>query len=174
MGRIDAITEGRLMYLIFPDGADVHVTIGNPPNLTVRGAVVAAPVSPRYSDGYPRHSGRPLLKGLVATMVLGVAFVAGTYAARPPAGAGRPAAPAREAALPPSYSRDAPLTPEAIEELARRFNAPRDATGAGAGQIPEQFTQQLRQPPTVIPPPGQAAPTPAGGQPRKNPFGLED
>ena len=76
MGRIDAITEGRLMYLIFPDGADVHVTIGNPPNLTVRGAVVAAPVSPRYSDGCPRHSGRPLLKGLVATMVLGVACVA--------------------------------------------------------------------------------------------------
>ena len=90
MGRIDAMTEGRLMHLIFPEGADVHVTIGNPPNLTVPGAVVAAPASPRYSDAYPRHSGRPLLKGLVAMMVLG-GHIRGGHLCRPAASGRRPA-----------------------------------------------------------------------------------
>ena len=172
MGRIDAITEGRLMYLIFPDGADVHVTIGNPPNLTVPGAVAAAPVSPRYSDGYPRHSGRPLLKGLLVVLALGGTFAAGTYAGRPPAGVGR-AAPAAQAALAPSagYTAPRPALPE--QHAFPDGPLPREAT-AGAGQVPEQFAQQLRQPPTVVPPPRQATPAPAGGAPRKNGFGLED
>ena len=164
------------MHLFIPEGVNVHVTIGSPAVLGVPGAATTPPY-PSGSDAYPRPSGRPLLKGVLTVLLLGGTFVAGTYAGRAPGGAGlgsgRGAAPAAQAALPAPYPGYGALRPSPPEQRAFPDRPlPRETAGADAGQVPEQFAQQLRQPPTVVLPPGQAAP--ASGKPGKNAFGLED
>jgi len=159
------------MHLFIPEGVNVHVTIGSP----VPGAGTT-PTYPCGSDAYPRPSGRPLLKGVLTVLLLGGTFVAGTYAGRAPGGAGlgsgRGAAPAAQAALPAPYPGYGALPSPPEQRAFPDRPLPRETAGADAGQVPEQFAQQLRQPPTVVPPPGQAAP--AAGKPGKNAFGLED
>jgi hypothetical protein len=167
-------TEHKPMQFEIPEGVRVQIIVGSldPAGRggTLPAVVPAAPVDPQAA-----RSGRLVLKGGLVVMLLAASFGAGDYFAT------RPRAPEltrATAALP----RPAP----AGEQHAFPGRPlPREATGAAAsGQVPAEFQKQLQQPPTVIPPPGQAATaTSAGsgssvpggaGAPGKNPFGLEN
>ena len=167
------IMEHRRMLFEIPEGAHIQIIVGS------RAPAAGRDTPPALLDAAPverpaPRSGRPLLKGGLALMLLAASFIAGDYFASRPrapeltraaAALARPAAPAGEQHAFP----DRPL--------------PREAA-APSGQVPTEFQKQLQQPPTVIPPPGQAAALPApgpgpgfsgtGSAPGKNPFGLEN
>jgi hypothetical protein len=96
-----------------------------------------------------------MLLGGVA--VLGLGFVLGRHAITSHAQAVAQAAtaPMVQALPQPGSPVPSPITPPAAQDA----------------QVPAALTQQLAQPPQVLPPPG--AP-PASGQPKQNPFGLND
>jgi len=167
--------DNRTLQLTVPDGVQVHVTIGNRPVPWVPGEV--APRSPRRSDGYPRRSGAvpTTLKGLLTVVVLGGTFAAGIFAGSPPRSSSLAAALAAMPVPPPAgyAAPPRPFLPEQHGFPDRPL--PREPAGLAApaaaqAQVPEQFAQQLRQPPTIIPPPGQAA----GGPAARNAFGLDN
>ena len=168
------ITEHRPMQFEIPEGVRLQIIVGSLDQAgrgcTLPAVVHAAPVEPKAA-----RSGRLLLKGGLAVMLLTASFGAGDYFATRP----RTPEPTRAVAALPRPA------PAGEQHAFPDRPLPREATGAApSGQVPAEFRKQLLKPPTVIPPPGQAAtatspgsgsPTPAGtGSPGRYPFGLEN
>jgi hypothetical protein len=147
------------MNFDIPDGANVHIFIGNslPLALTDQRAEL------------PRRSRRGgILSGMLKVAVIGVLVIGGFWvgeqrgqAASDAAGFTAPppveqAFPSQAAAAPP------PLAP------------PPSVSGqVPPGQVPPSFAAQLQQPPTIQPPPGQNTGTAAGNGPQSA-FGLQN
>ena len=135
------------MQLEIPEGANVQIIVGNSAPLAL--------ADESRQTGASRGGARPILKGLIVAIVLVGTFVvgqhfggraAGTHTAVAAASMPRPAPTGEQHAFP-----DPPLP-----------NPPRQQASVG---VPPEFQSELRQPPTVTPPPGAAS--------TKNPFGLE-
>jgi hypothetical protein len=178
------------MQFDIPEGAHVQIIIGRPAAAAIGGTLPAL-LDAAAVERPASRSGRPLLKGGLVVMLLAAAFAGGHYyASRSSAPAAFTAGSLAQAA--PALPRPAPAGeqhPFPDRPLPRRATSP-----APSGQIPAEFQKQLQQPPTVIPPPGQAATSPGpgtgsaaspteavhgqeahgAGLPNKNPFGLEN
>jgi len=108
----------------------------------------------------PPRSGRPLLKASLAVLMLAASFAAGDFVA------------SRAGTAPALAVTDRPSA-----ALPQRASAgPHGSPAAAEVPVPDALRRQLRQPPSVVLPPGQAAlPTPpAAAMPERNPFGLEN
>ncbi len=135
------------MHLEIPEGANVQIIVGSSAPLAL--------ADESRQERPAQTGGRPILKGLVVAIALVGTFMvgqhfggraAGTQTAAAAASMPRPAPTGEQYAFP-----DAPLA------TPRRQQA--------SGGVPPEFQNELRQPPTVTPPPGAAS--------SKNPFGLE-
>jgi hypothetical protein len=134
------------MHLEIPDGANVQIFVGSPASLALTDESRQARPA--------RTGGRPILKSLVVAIALVGTFVAGQHFGGRATGGQtvaavsmpRPSLPGEQHTFP-----NAPLTNPRPEQAA--------------SGVPAEFQNQLRQTPTVSPPPGEAS--------RKNPFGLE-
>jgi hypothetical protein len=118
---------------------------------------------------------RPLLKGVALAGLAFGAFVVGQNTAprrdvlMMASNASVPPAVAAPASVPavPRFEQAFPLrTPDATP------SPPSPLAGSVADQVPQAFTQQLQQRPTITPSPGSRTPSAASGGAR--PFGLED
>lgn len=149
------------MELVIPDGAQVHITVGYPPLL----ASPVAQVPQTLLEAVPSPRRRPLLKGAVATALLLGAFLCGRHFDVP----SEPIDPATAALTAPNLG---PLPVEHAfpdHPLAHKKVAG-PAQGDPSAQVPAALAEALRKPPTVILPPGHAAPP--GSAP--DPFGLHE
>ena len=156
------------MQFEIPEGAHVHILIATPGPAKAcawldpggGGALPALPGEAGAPRPAPRF-GRLLLKSGLGVMLLAGSFAVGQHFG------GSPRAPelARTAAaLPrPALSAEQYAVPDRPQ--------PREAPGQTDGQVTANFQRQLRQPPTVIPPPGQTGAPETRG---RNPFGLEN
>jgi len=149
------------MELVIPDGAQVHITVGHPPLL----APPPAQVPQRLTEAVALPRRRTLLKGAaVAALLLG-AFLVGRHSGIPPA----PIDPATAAMTGPNLG-PVPVEHAFPDRPLSQTAAAGPAPGQPAAQVPPALAEALRKPPTVIPPPGQAAP-PVGAP---DPFGLNE
>jgi hypothetical protein len=141
------------MELVIPDGAQVQITVGHP-------QFVALPHDSRPLTAAPVRTGGRILKGLVAGLLLMVAFQAGRL-------------------LP--HRAD---TASAAQASPSAAEAPSEPGTGQAADVPSAFRAQIAQPPQVIPPPGAArpgvnavpagAPAPPAATPATpNAFGLQ-
>jgi hypothetical protein len=158
------------------------MTFDVPEGTTVQIFIGAAPLAPILNPSEPDHPRvqlsetrrrRPLLTGAALAGLAFVAFVVGqntaprrdvlmmaSNASVPPAGAApAPAIPRYEQAF-PLRAPDAASSP------------PSPLAGPIADQVPQAFTQQLQQRPTITPSPG--SPPPSAANAGAKPFGLED
>jgi hypothetical protein len=138
------------MELVISDGAQVHITVGHPPLL----APPSSQLLQTPSEAVPPPRRRPLVKGVLVMTLLVGAFLVGRHygAASEPIGQATAALSAPNPG--PLLDRDAVGPPQ----------------GEPVAQVPPALAEALRQPPTVVPPPGQAAPP--GSAP--DPFGLHE
>jgi hypothetical protein len=135
------------MHFEIPEGANVQIIVGSSAPLTL--ADESRKVPPAQTGG------RPILKGLVVAIALVGTFVVGQHF-------GGRAAGTQPTAAAVSIPRPAP-TGEQYAFPAAPLPNPRRQQASGG--VPPEFQNELRQPPTVTPPPGAAS--------GKNPFGLE-
>ena len=166
------------MQFEIPEDAHVHIVIGKPASWafsprTCSVGKACAGIDPGAGGALPALSGetgaarvtprfgRLLLKGGLGMMLLAGSFAVGQHFGGPPRA--------------PELARTAAALPRPAQSVEQHTLAdrpqPREAPAQAAGQVPADFQRQLQQPPTVIPPPGQAV---AAETPGKNPFGLED
>jgi hypothetical protein len=136
------------MELVIPDGARVHITIGNTPLLALPNETATQPAALK--------SGSRFLKSVVAGALILGAFQAGRVMSH------------RGDPIPPAQASVEERTPPG---LPRAVAAPDQAA---AVQIPPAFRDKLAQPPQVAPPPGQAAVAAPGDPTPANPFGLHE
>ena len=135
------------MHLEIPEGANVQIIVGN-------AAPLALADESRHA-GRARTGGRPVLTGLVVAIVLVGTFLVGQHF-------GGRAAGTQTAAAAASVPRPAPTGEQhAFPDLP----LPNPQRQQASDRVPPEFQSELRQPPTVTPPPGSAS--------GKNPFGLE-
>src|SRR5208282_3363289 len=136
------------MHLEIPEGANVQIIVGQR----------AALALPNETDAAPRltaRAARPWTRGIAVGLLLFGSFTLGQrFGGRPDASALAPAA--DTGARPEPAAVAGPVTADGLRG--------RQPAGAAA-QVPPAFEQQLRRPPTVVPPPGQEAPG-------RSPFGL--
>jgi len=136
------------MELVIPDGAQVHITIGNTP-------LLALPNETAPQPAIRKSSGR-FLKGVVAGVLILGAFQAGRVMSH----------------------RDDPILPAqaSVEERTPpvRPRAGAAAEQPAAAEIPPAFRDKLAQPPQVAPPPGQPVVAAPGNPIPANPFGLHE
>jgi hypothetical protein len=136
------------MELVIPDGAQVHITVGQPP-------LLALPQDPRAVASLPERSSRRIVKGLLAGVLLIGAFQAGRFlphhvetasAAQPPTSPAKPSVTGSSAAgeIPPAFRAQIAQPPHVVPPPGA---APAAATGGSTAPA--------------------AAPAPA------NPFGLQ-
>lgn len=152
------------MELVIPEGAQVHITVGHPPLL----ALPPTPPPPVLPEAVPPRRGRPLLKGTLAVALLACAFLGGRHTSAPPALVGTVTL-----ALTAPNSGPLPVEHAFPDQPLPHTAPPVSAQGEPPAQVPAALAEQLRKPPTVIPPPGQAAATgQTGGAP--DPFGLHE
>ena len=135
------------MLLEIPEGANVQIIVGN--------AAPLALADESRQTGTLRTGGRPVLKGLVVAIVLVGTFAVGQHF-------GGRAAGTQTAAAAASIPRPAPTGEQHAFPDPPLPIPPRQQASGG---VPTEFQNELRQPPTVTPPPGVAS--------TKNPFGLE-
>jgi hypothetical protein len=152
------------MQFEIPDYAQVHIVVGPPASAEGGARFEPGPIDALVTlSGAPaqppqrRHFGRLLLKSSLAVVLLAFSFAVGRHFGGATSLHAINTASRTALALPPPQP---------------------------ASQVPAEFTQQLQQPPTVIPPPGQtAAPAEPGAgsaasaaapTPGRNPFGLEN
>jgi hypothetical protein len=134
------------MHLEIPEGANVQIIVGSPTPQAL--ADESRQARPAQTGGWPILKGLAVAIGLVGTFVVGQHF------------GGRAANTQTAAAFsmpPPAPTREQHAFPDAPLPDSQRQQA--------SGGVPPEFQDQLRQPPTVTPPPG----TTSG----KTPFGLE-
>jgi hypothetical protein len=142
-----------------PDGASVQIIVGK-----------AAPLALSDDTGRPREPTRKAgfwrttLKGLVAVALLAGGYAVGQHSSGANGSARLGTAQAAVTPAPGPVQHAFPDHPLATDH-------PSPAPAPMSDQVPPTFTQQLQQPPTVVPPPGQ--PTGAAA-PAKNAFGLEN
>jgi hypothetical protein len=136
------------MELVIPDGAQVHITIGNAPLLALPNETAPQPAAAK--------SGGRFLKGVVAGVLILGAFQAGRVMSH------------RGDPVPPAQSSVEERTPPVLPRAAAADDQPATA------EIPPVFRDKLAQPPQVAPPPGQAAVAAPGTPTLANPFGLHE
>ena len=136
------------MELVIPDGAQVHITIGNTPLLTLPNEAAPQPAALK--------SGGRFLKGVVAGVLILGAFQAGRVMSHQ----GDP--------IPSAQASVADRTPPVLPRAAAAADQPE------AAEIPTAFRDRLVQPPQVAPPPGQAVVAAPGTPTPANPFGLHE
>jgi hypothetical protein len=136
------------MELVIPDGAQVHITIGNTPLLALPNETAPQPATPK--------SGGRFLKGVVAGVLILGAFQAGRIMSHP------------DDPIPPAQASVEERAPPVLPRAAAPADQPE------AAEIPPAFREKLTQPPQVAPPPGQAAVVAPGTPTPANPFGLHE
>ena len=140
------------MELVIPDGAQVHITIGAPSLL----ALTSDP-SPSVQRRF-----RPVLTGIAASVLMLGGYQVGKRNAAPAS-----ARVAQAELRGPSLAPPALAEPRLAAAKPQRQVPPTPGPVNEPGHVPAEFAQQLRQAPTVVPPPGQ--PSSPGSA---NPFGL--
>ncbi len=136
------------MELVIPDGAQVHITIGNTPLLALPNETVPQPATPK--------SGGRFLQGVVAGVLILGAFQAGRIMSH------------RDDPIPLAQASVAERAPPVLPRAGAAADQPE------AAEIPPAFREKLAQPPQVAPPPGQAAVVAPGTSTPANPFGLHE
>jgi len=153
-----------------PEGTTVQIFIGAAPLAPIQ---KIPGMDPPPAQPLETRRRRPLIKGVAIAGLAFVAFVVGQNTAPrrnvlmmagnasvPPAGAApSPAVPRYEQAFP-------------LRALAPEPSLPLPPGGPATDQVPQAFTQQLQQRPTITPSPG--SPPPSAASPGTKPFGLED
>jgi hypothetical protein len=136
------------MELVIPDGAQVHITIGNSPLLALPNETAPQPATLK--------PGGRFLKGVVAGVLILGAFQAGRVMSH------------RDDPISPAQASVQERTPPVLPRAAAA------ADHSEAAEIPPAFRDKLGQPPQVAPPPGQAAVVAPGAPAPANPFGLHE
>jgi hypothetical protein len=136
------------MELVIPDGAQVHITIGNT-------SLLALPNDTAPQPAIHKSGGR-FLKGVVAGVLMLGAFQAGRIL------------PHRGDPISPAQASVAERAPPVLPRAGAAADQP-----AGV-EIPPAFRDKLAQPPQVAPPPGQPAVAAPGTPTPSNPFGLHE
>jgi len=140
--------EDKGMELVIPDGAQVHITIGNGPPLALPNET-----APQLAA---RQQGSRFLKSVAASVLILGAFQAGRIVSH----RGDPI-PEAQASIETSTSPALPRAGEAADQPAH-------------AEIPPAFRDKLAQPAQVAPPPGQAVVAAPGAPAPANPFGLHE
>ncbi len=136
------------MELVIPDGAQVHITIGNAPLLALPNETAPQPATPKSSGRF--------LKGVVAGVLILGAFQAGRVMSH------------LDDPVPPALASVAERAAPVLPRAGAAADQPE------AAQIPPAFREKLAQPPQVAPRPGQAAVVAPGTSTPANPFGLHE
>jgi hypothetical protein len=136
------------MELVIPDGAQVHITIGNAPLLALPNETAPQPAALKSCGRF--------LKGVVAGVVILGAFQAGRVMSH------------RGDPIPSAQTSVEERTPPVLPRAAAAADQPE------AAEIPPAFREKLTQPPQLAPPPGQAAVVEPGTPTPANPFGLHE
>ncbi len=136
------------MELVIPEGAQVHITIGNTPLLALPNETAPQPATPRSSGRF--------LRGVVAGVLILGAFQAGRIVSH------------RGDPIPPAQASVVERAPPVLPRAGGAADQP-----AGV-EIPPAFRDKLAQPPQVAPPPGQAVVAAPGTPTPANPFGLHE
>jgi len=139
-----------------PEGASVQIIVGKTPVLALADETAHEP---------PRRGRfvRTAAKGLAVLALLAGGYMVGQHSTGGTNRAGETTT--AQAAIPTP-----PPVRQAFPDSALASDQPAVPPAPAPAQVPPAFTQELRQPPTVVPPPGQP---PASSVPAKNPFGLE-
>ena len=163
------------MNLQIPEGANVHIIIGNAPPLALTDQRTELPAR----SGGRRFAGATFKVALVGLLVIGSFWVGEQRGQAADNYAGIAAPPPVEQAFPlqdpPGQAPPAQAgPPQAAAAAAAPDQAPQGGVppagvppaGVPAAGVPPNFAAQLQQPPTIQPAPGSASGN-------KNPFGLD-
>jgi hypothetical protein len=146
------------MNLQIPEGANVHIIIGNAPPLALTDQRTELPAR----SGGRRLAGATFKVALVGLLVIGSFWVGEQRGQAADNYAGIAAPPPVEQAFPLQTPPGQAGPPQAA--AAAPGQAPQG--GVPAAGVPPNFAAQLQQPPTIQPAPGSASGN-------KNPFGLD-
>ena len=153
-----------------PEGTTVQIFIGAAPLAPIQDRPGMDPPPARLLETRRR---RPLIKGVAIAGLAIVAFVVGQNTA-----------PRRNvlmmagnASVPPASAAPSPAVPRYEQAFPSRALTPEPSQplppgGPATDQVPQAFTQQLQQRPTITPSPG--SPPPSAVSSGAKPFGLED
>ena len=152
------------MNLQIPEGANVHIIIGNAPPLALTDQRTELPArSPAR-----RVAGATFKVVVVGMLVIGSFWVGEQRGQAAIDDAGIAAPPQVEQAFPipapPGQAEPSQAAAAAAPDQAPRGGVP--PAGVPAAGVPPNFAAQLQQPPTIQPAPGSASGN-------KNPFGLD-
>ena len=151
------------MNLQIPEGANVHIIIGNAPPLALTDQRTELPAR----SGGRRFAGATFKVALVGLLVIGSFWVGEQRGQAADNYAGIAAPPPVEQAF-PLQTPPAQVPPGQAKPPQAAAAAPGQApqSGVPAAGVPPNFAAQLQQPPTIQPAPGSASGN-------KNPFGLD-
>ena len=153
-----------------PEGTTVQIFIGAAPLAPIQNI---PGMDPPPAQPLETRRRRPLIKGVA---IAGLAFVAFVV--------GQNTAPRRNvlmmagnASVPPASATPSPAVPRYEQAFPLRALTPEPSQplppgGPATDQVPQAFTQQLQQRPTITPSPG--SPPPSAASSGAKPFGLED
>ena len=153
-----------------PEGTTVQIFIGAAPLAPIQNI---PGMDPPPAQPLETRRRRPLIKGVA---IAGLAFVAFVV--------GQNTAPRRNvlmmagnASVPPASATPSPAVPRYEQAFPSRAltlepSQPLPPGGPATDQVPQAFTQQLQQRPTITPSPG--SPPPSAASSGAKPFGLED
>jgi hypothetical protein len=156
------------MNLQIPEGANVHIIIGNAPPLALTDQRAELPAR----SGGRRLAGATFKVALVGLLVIGSFWVGEQRGQAADNYAGIAAPPPVEQAFPlqtpPGQAQPGQAPPGQAGPPQAAAAAPGQAPQGGvpAAGVPPNFAAQLQQPPTIQPAPGSASGN-------KNPFGLD-
>ncbi len=153
-----------------PEGTTVQIFIGAAPLAPIQKLPEMDPPPARLLETRRR---RPLIKGVAIAGLAFVAFVVGQNTA-PRRNA---LVMAGNASVPPASAAPSPAVPRYEQAFPLRALSPEPSQplppgGPATDQVPQAFTQQLQQRPTITPSPG--SPPPSAASSGAKPFGLED
>ena len=153
-----------------PEGTTVQIFIGAAPLAPIQNIPGMDPPAAQPVETRRR---RPLIKGVAIAGLALVAFVVGQNTA-PRRNALMMAG---NASVPPASATPSPAVPRYEQAFPSRALTPEPSQplppgGPATDQVPQAFTQQLQQRPTITPSPG--SPPPSAASSGAKPFGLED
>ena len=151
------------MNLQIPEGANVHIIIGNAPPLALTDQRAELPAR----SGGRRLAGATFKVALVGLLVIGSFWVGEQRGQAADNYAGISAPPPVEQAFPlQAPPGQAPPGQAGPPQAAAAAPGQEPQGGVPAAGVPPNFAAQLQQPPTIQPAPGSASGN-------KNPFGLD-
>ena len=151
------------MNLQIPEGANVHIIIGNAPPLALTDQRAELPAR----SGSRRFAGATFKVALVGLLVIGSFWVGEQRGQAADNYAGIAAPPPVEQAFPlQAPPGQAPPGQAGPPQAAAAAPGQAPQGGVPAAGVPPNFAAQLQQPPTIQPAPGSASGN-------KNPFGLD-